>query len=265
VAAFSLIVTQFQSPSTFAAVVTTELPGGGCRTVANNRGTHHRDCRTRGASSLRRFDLTVIDERQPSAQGLVDIDPFDPRSGHGIESGWGSGVVRATAGISAAGTGRIIRPGADNIRFLAQRPYLPPGTLRQVLEPTAHAGEISNERVFALLPGCGRTGPNRWPHPTLTQTRVARKRARSAPLEPAAVSPANPRRSTPSSRLSKSFFDDGLAADQRTRRYPVPVSRGPTITGANTSLLSASRSTQRGGANCKSTGCLSSPCCGLET
>jgi putative ATP-binding cassette transporter len=60
-------------------------------------------------------------------------------------------LFRATAGLSTAGAGRIIRPGADDILFLAQRPYLPPGTLRQVLVRTPHEGEISDERIFGLL------------------------------------------------------------------------------------------------------------------
>jgi putative ATP-binding cassette transporter len=60
-------------------------------------------------------------------------------------------LFRATAGASTAGAGRIIRPGADDILFLAQRPYLPPGTLRQIIEPAAHSGEIPDERIFELL------------------------------------------------------------------------------------------------------------------
>ena len=48
-----------------------------------------------------------------------------------------------------AGSGRIIRPGADDILFLAQRPYLPPGTLRQVLEDAPRAERnISDDRIL---------------------------------------------------------------------------------------------------------------------
>jgi vitamin B12/bleomycin/antimicrobial peptide transport system ATP-binding/permease protein len=60
-------------------------------------------------------------------------------------------LFRATAGVSTAGAGRIILPDANDILFLSQRPYLPPGTLRQVLEPDVHAGEISDDRIFRLL------------------------------------------------------------------------------------------------------------------
>jgi len=60
-------------------------------------------------------------------------------------------LFRATAGVSTAGAGRIILPDADGILFLPQRPYLPPGTLRQVLKPDLHAGAISDDRIFGLL------------------------------------------------------------------------------------------------------------------
>jgi vitamin B12/bleomycin/antimicrobial peptide transport system ATP-binding/permease protein len=61
------------------------------------------------------------------------------------------GLFRATGGLATAGEGRIIRPGADGILFLAQRPYLPPGTLRQVLVRTLHERDISDDRIFGLL------------------------------------------------------------------------------------------------------------------
>jgi putative ATP-binding cassette transporter len=60
-------------------------------------------------------------------------------------------LFRATAGLSIAGAGRIIRPGADDLLFLAQRPYLPPGTLRQVLVRPLHEGDISDDRIVELL------------------------------------------------------------------------------------------------------------------
>ena len=63
----------------------------------------------------------------------------------------GVALYRATAGLAAA-AGRIIRPGSAGIRFLAQRPYLPPpGTLRQILEDAARAGEVYDDRLHALL------------------------------------------------------------------------------------------------------------------
>ncbi|WP_245425684.1 hypothetical protein [Rhizobium sp. H4] len=63
----------------------------------------------------------------------------------------GTALFRATAGIPTPGTGRIIRPGPDDIVFLKQRPYLPPSTLREILVRLENAGEISDDRMFQVL------------------------------------------------------------------------------------------------------------------
>src|SRR5205085_3786101 len=42
-------------------------------------------------------------------------------------------LFRATAGTWTSGSGRLLRPGDRRVLFLAERPYLPPGTLREVL------------------------------------------------------------------------------------------------------------------------------------
>jgi putative ATP-binding cassette transporter len=63
----------------------------------------------------------------------------------------GVALFKATAGCSIPGAGRIIRPRADEIFFLAQRPYSPPGTLRQLLEGHLHAGAIIDDQLLGLL------------------------------------------------------------------------------------------------------------------
>ena len=52
----------------------------------------------------------------------------------------------ATAGVWTAGEGRILRP--RDILFLAQQPYLPPGSLRQVLTLTGREGKLADERIL---------------------------------------------------------------------------------------------------------------------
>ncbi|MGO8592837.1 hypothetical protein ACC796_30210, partial [Rhizobium ruizarguesonis] len=42
-------------------------------------------------------------------------------------------------------------PCDDDILFLQQRPYLPPGTLRQILERSENPDENSDERIFHVL------------------------------------------------------------------------------------------------------------------
>jgi putative ATP-binding cassette transporter len=60
-------------------------------------------------------------------------------------------LFRATAGIWESGEGRITRPGLDQIFFLPERPYLPPGTLRQVLLRTDAASMIADDQIRTTL------------------------------------------------------------------------------------------------------------------
>src|SRR5439155_17234963 len=60
-------------------------------------------------------------------------------------------LFRASAGIWEHGSGRIVRPGLDAILFLPERPYLPPGTLRDVLVRTGREGVIGDEQTATLL------------------------------------------------------------------------------------------------------------------
>jgi vitamin B12/bleomycin/antimicrobial peptide transport system ATP-binding/permease protein len=60
-------------------------------------------------------------------------------------------LFRATAGIWYAGAGRIIRPGLDEILFLPERPYLPPGTLRELLLLPQQEHAVPDDRILATL------------------------------------------------------------------------------------------------------------------
>ena len=153
VAAFSLIVTQFQSISTFAAVVARlssmleaiEHP----QTAA---GSTIEIVEAEGRVAYERADPTDLDERRPTAEGIVDIDPRrDPRSHQRFKSSRRSRVVQGDAGVAIAGAGRILRPRLKDISFLPQQPYLPPGTLRQILEDGERGSAISDDRIFTLL------------------------------------------------------------------------------------------------------------------
>jgi len=64
-------------------------------------------------------------------------------------------LFRATAGIWGAGTGRIVRPPLDDILFLPQRPYLPPGTLREILLRTGQEQVVPDDRILAALQAVG--------------------------------------------------------------------------------------------------------------
>src|SRR5206468_6368954 len=64
-------------------------------------------------------------------------------------------LFRATAGIWENGRGGIVRPGLDAILFLPERPYLPPGTLRDVLVRTRQEGVILDAQIATVLHGLG--------------------------------------------------------------------------------------------------------------
>ncbi|HTC23126.1 MAG TPA: hypothetical protein VK688_02125, partial [Gemmatimonadales bacterium] len=60
-------------------------------------------------------------------------------------------LFRATAGLWENGSGRIVRPGLDAIFFLPERPYLPPGTLRDVLVRTGQEDVIGDAQIASSL------------------------------------------------------------------------------------------------------------------
>jgi putative ATP-binding cassette transporter len=153
VAAFSLIITQFQAISNFTAVVArldslvAAIEGspstGDTGIVISNEdgrvGYEH---------------LTLLSPRDSQVL-LKDLSISIPLGTRVLISGANDAgkvaLFKATAGLAASGQGRIIRPSADRMHFLAERPYLPPGTLREVLVRTMLDSEISNDRLLALL------------------------------------------------------------------------------------------------------------------
>lgn len=63
----------------------------------------------------------------------------------------GSARFRATAGISSLGHGRIVRASFDVIRFLPERPYVSPGTLRELLLKTGEEHRIPDPEIVEML------------------------------------------------------------------------------------------------------------------
>lgn len=150
--AFSLIVTQFQSISTYAAVVS-RLD----RLVNAIDDT----CSPQTSPIQLRYEphhiiyehLTLRD-----ADGTIlvnDLSATIPRgarvliassSGHAKQA-----LFKATAGLSCKGHGTIVRPGHEAIMFLPERPYLPTGSLRSLLLSLRHSDASRDTEVNALL------------------------------------------------------------------------------------------------------------------
>ena len=66
-----------------------------------------------------------------------------------------SALFDATAGIFDEGEGRIVRPALGRIAFLPERPYLPPGTLREVVVGEMEDSAVVDEAIYRALAALG--------------------------------------------------------------------------------------------------------------
>ena len=157
--AFSLIVMQFQSISTYAAVLSRLRA---LRLAAEEAGA------TTGLIEIVESDDELAYEgltlRSPR-DGRILIDRLSLAVPAGLRLLVRGGsdtarvaLVRATAGIWDTGEGRIIRPGFPHFRLLSERPYLPPGTLRELLVRTGDEHAVASEQIERTLATLGLEG-----------------------------------------------------------------------------------------------------------
>ena len=152
VGALSLVVTQFQSISSFTAVVSrlgsladalaAPAPGAAAFEVREDesRVAYERlTLRAPGNDHVLVRELTVS---VPRGTRTLILGPNEAAK---------VALMRATAGVWEHGSGRIVRPGLDAIMFLPERPYLSPGTLREVLVPTGREGAVGNEQIATVV------------------------------------------------------------------------------------------------------------------
>jgi putative ATP-binding cassette transporter len=152
--AFSLIVTQFQSISSFAAVIAR------MGSLAEATDSVDPELRTEAPAIE-----VALDEGQVAYE---DLTLRSPRSGRTLIGGLSvaiphgrrvlvagpdetarAGLLRATAGLWDAGEGRIARP--ERLMFLPERPFLPAGTLRELLLRTRLESDVPEERIREVL------------------------------------------------------------------------------------------------------------------
>jgi putative ATP-binding cassette transporter len=150
--AFSLIVNQIQSLSAFAAVTArlsalAEAVEGGPPSGPGAVAVVETDAR------LAYEGLTLFAPGDGRAL-IKDLTVAIPRGTRvvviGPDEGARGALFRATAGLRPAGRGKVVRPPLDATSFLPQRPYLPPGTLRDLLLPGAEE-VIPDDRLRAAL------------------------------------------------------------------------------------------------------------------
>lgn len=175
--AFSLIVTQFQSISSYAAVVerlgsletaleqARESPLPASEVCPHDRRTS--DCEICSARPVPASSLEIVeepDEKRIAYEGVTLVSPADGRvllrelSGElrrggrlrlsGAEEALNA-FFRASAGVWESGGGRVLRPPRGRSLFLQERTYLPAASMRDAL--AGPGGPTSDEKILDVL------------------------------------------------------------------------------------------------------------------
>lgn len=155
--AFSLIVNQFQSISSFAAVIVrlSALVGAIEKEPASSRMAIAVVVTDRRIAYKELTLFSSEDGRELVKNLSVDIPRGTRVLVIGSNEAARTALFHATAGIWPAGVGTLIRPPLDAIFFLPQRPYLPPGTLRDVLLRTGQEQLITDDQITSALHNAG--------------------------------------------------------------------------------------------------------------
>ena len=150
VAAFSLVVTQFQSLSALAAVMARLNSMAEAVDPAQAKPSAIRVVESEAPLT---YESLTLSARTDDGLLLEKLSATVPFRSHVLvkwaDPSAGNALFMATAGIWTAGEGRILRP--RDISFLAQQPYLPPGSLRQALTYAGREGELADERIVSGL------------------------------------------------------------------------------------------------------------------
>ncbi len=158
-AAFSIIVTQFQAISAYASVIARlgEFVEATEKAAERNAASCI-GCVTAGE----RFVFTNLTLRWTDAEQTVvlkdlnaTLTPGKRVLVHGPNQNGRTALFRACAGLHDAGSGRIERPPDDKLSFLPEQPYLSAGTARELLVPQDREASISNEDLARLFEEIG--------------------------------------------------------------------------------------------------------------
>ena len=151
--ALSLVVTQFQSISSFAAVVT--RIGSLADALDGARPTDTAGIDVREEADRVAYEELTLRSPQNDRVLVKDLSISIPSGTTVLITGPNgaakAALFRATAGIWQHGSGRIVRPGLDAMLFVPERPYLGAGTLRDVLLPTGRPERAGNEQITTVL------------------------------------------------------------------------------------------------------------------
>ncbi|RBP47691.1 putative ATP-binding cassette transporter [Roseimicrobium gellanilyticum] len=159
VAAFSLVVTQFQAISAYASVVTRlgEFVDASER-AAMQSDTPAIEC-LEGVEGIKYSSLDLQSADKSGNVILGDLNalivPGRSLLVHGANQAARVAFFRASAGIHSTGSGTIARPPEEMLAFLPEQPYLPAGTAREVLVPSGKEQEITNRELQQLFAEIG--------------------------------------------------------------------------------------------------------------
>ena len=155
--AFSLIVNQFQSISSFATVIArlSALVGA----VEKGPPSPRTAVAVVGADGRIAYEGLTLLSPEGDREVLKNLTADIPHGTRVLVVGPNEAariaLFRATADIWLAGIGTIVRPPLDAIFFLPQRPYLPPGTLRNLLLRTGQEQVITDDQLTTALYDAG--------------------------------------------------------------------------------------------------------------
>lgn len=150
--AFSLIVNQFGSISSYAAVLVRlgSFSAALEQRVAPARGTDHRPS---GSERLSYHDLTL--RSRTDDECLVrHLNLSVPTGRRLLVTGTDEArreLFRATALGHDTAAGRVAHPGSQRLLFVPERPYVPPATLRELVMRTGHEHEVHDHEIEKVL------------------------------------------------------------------------------------------------------------------
>ena len=151
--AFSLVINQFQSISWFAAVIV-RLGAlmEAMDKIQTNGVSAIEYCEQNDKIIYEQLTLRSPRDGRTLVKDLSISIPVETRLLiRGADDTAKLALFRASAGIWHTGQGKIMIPGCDDMLFLPEHPYLPPGTLRQLCVRANRQTEVSENRILEVL------------------------------------------------------------------------------------------------------------------